>query len=339
MERLGTMELSGKRPSSQERNAKNPLSCIEGNYCGVFSGTTEAGDPVEIRKAIAVVPCRCKSQWCKDCRVSHMVAWRERLRPVVASWAAVRMLTLTIDRSKWSGAEAAYHGIQKKRSVAEFVRKLNRPRCKLAASREFFYAIEFHPNSPEWVHWHLALKPAGRWPNKGAHDWIPFQNHLAKKWGHGFVQASDCTENMSGEHAMNYLTKYIAKQDVEAPKWVLDYAGNFRKFSTSRGLCGSIKSRPEPKGEEGYKRVTVAERIARCQGETKVLEIAKTRIGIGEDATIKKRYKFRKKIPISWSDLRESREGLEVLRHAMKLVDPIDVKGKNANNSNGSGVK
>ena len=130
---------------------------------------------------------------------------------------------------------------------------------------------------------------------------------------------------MTGEHAMNYLTKYIAKQDVEAPSWVLDYAGNFRKFSTSRGLCGEIKSRPEGKRRTRVRR-TVAERIESCRQSSRVLDVLKTRIGCDEDATIKKRYRFRKTLDVKFDALTSTEAGGRAIHEALKLGLPIECK-------------
>lgn len=263
---------SGFKKRKRADKPDRPISCIEGSYCGVFEADDEQRCTTRIGYKIAIMACRCRSQFCEECRVGAMVRWREKLRPVVASWERVRMVTLTIDRKRWNGPQEAYEAIQKKRAVVEFVKKLHRPRVGLLKNREFFYAIEFHKTGG-WVHWHVALRPKGRWPNKGDRDWREFGDRLSALWGHGFAQASDEHKSTSPEHAMHYLTKYIAKQDVGCPKWLLNRSGNFRKFSTSRGLCGPTKSKKAKRTTRGNKKNTPQQRIDNCRQASKVVQI------------------------------------------------------------------
>ena len=300
-----------------------PISCIEGSYCSVeeirLADGPKGPETLAIDTTMALVPCRCKSQWCEDCRTKHMVEWREKLRPVIGSWGKGTMITLTIDRKRFEGPEQAYLEIQAKRAVHEFVKKLHRR--GLIETAEFFYAIEFHPSSPEWVHWHLAVRAT-------AEDILPAeelglnrflgQHWLADLWGHGLVCVSAGPEEtvtedgevidggeFSAEHLMHYLTKYISKQDVEPPAWVLDSTRRFRKFSTSRGLCKAVESRKQstkPRGSKQKQRTPREIRRA-CAQETKVLHITRYRRKYHGGFKEKKRYRFAAQLPTPWAEL------------------------------------
>lgn len=190
-----------------------------------------------------------------------MVGWREKLRPVLAKWEDISMITLTVDQSRFpEGPEAAYRYLQKKRAVAELVKKL--VRRKLAYSKKWCYVIEFHRKGG-WVHYHVLVESG----------FIPHDT-LEKLWGKGFVWITRSRSFESSDHAVNYATKYIAKEGETFPEWVLNFEGNLRRFSTSRGLCGEVQSR---RGTgEGKKRETkkIADRISACGEKTIVLESA-----------------------------------------------------------------
>ena len=277
-----------------------------------------------------------------------MVGWREKLRPAVAAWDKVTMITLTIDRKRFEGPEQAYRHIQAKRSVFEFVKKLHRR--GLVDTAEFFYAIEFHPSSPDWVHWHVAVRG---FCTDIVEKWELDQNRflgqhwLADLWGHGLVCVStppnqevmledgelqtvrfdDPEYEAGGEHAMNYLTKYIGKQDVEAPNWVLDGNFRFRKFSTSRGLCGKIQSRKEAKYPRlaKQKKRTPREIRTSCAQEVKVLEVIRTsRLYMG-GRDVKKKFRYKGTIAVPFAQL-DSDTKVDIL-HNHRVPEPEEPKG------------
>lgn len=323
--------LSGKSDGTQERKlARNKagkavalLSCIEPSYCGVFSDGQKDVAQESHFSQFAIKPCKCGCQFCPDCRVAHMVMWRERLRPVVETWEDARMLTLTIDRKKWSGPEDAYLGIMASRSISEFVRKLSRKRCSLVATREFLVTAEFHPSSPEWLHWHLVVRPQGDWFHKPQRGWKAFGDRLSKMWGHGFVDVAVRSKTASPEHAMNYLTKYIAKQDVEPPEWVLNRAGNFRKFSTSRGFCGPVKKRKPKATDRTNERKTAAERVASCAQKSRLVKIKRVVRDTMGKREIFERQQHVGKISMAFAELLESPEFEDV--RAAALAGNLDL--------------
>ena len=325
--------VSATQPENQDESAKkavSPLSCIEGCYCAL--DVLPQNDGLLVTSVADVLaPCRCNSQWCDDCRGSHAWAWRDRLRPVVSQWDACSMITLTIDPKNWRGPEEAYLAIQKKRSVARFVEKLHRR--GLVETKEFFYAIEFHKSG--WVHYHLAVRGVGVVEDHLIDRRLyPQTDATAALWGHGIIQVSAPPESEDGgydpEHAMNYLTKYIAKQDVGPPDWVLDRHGNFRKFSTSRGLAPG-KDRKKSKPSEHPKVIakrTPRERRELCAKTSRVMQVVKKELhnemGVEE---LSRSYSFKFDVDDDFMKLKESRHGantpeqMERHRLLLKLLD------------------
>jgi hypothetical protein len=136
------------------------------------------------------------------------------------------MLTLSIDQELFGSPQEAYEHVGKKRKVSELVRKLHRDGVLI--SKRFTVTLEFQKNG--WPHWHLLVESR----------FVP-KHELQDAWGLGHVWFSK-RDFDDASHAVNYATKYITKTAKDQdefwfPDWVLDYPGNVRRFSTSRGLC------------------------------------------------------------------------------------------------------
>lgn len=180
---------------------------------------------------LRVCKTKCKSQFCPDCCMAHCVTWREKLRPALKHWNSVMMLTLTLDQTKFDSPWDALETVGKKRAVSELIKELNR--VGLLKSREFTCTIEFHKNG--WPHYHVLVDCKFLCKHK-----------LQAKWKRGNCWISK-HDFKSVEHAINYATKYIVKttkadeNEFIFPEWVMDYKGNVRRFSTSRGLCPTRK--------------------------------------------------------------------------------------------------
>ena len=280
-------------PSPENHLATSPqaYTCIRDDYCGTENRgkcncrecenkeeRKEEENKEVITDNLQAVAVRCKCQFCEECAKQLCWKLRDKLRPHVKNWPRVSMITLTIDPKKFDSPQEAYEFIQGKRGVAELIRKMDRD--GFLEDRRFFYAIEFHGNG--WVHWHVAVIPT-----KVKHGKLNAGNYLYNSWGYGAVKESKggIKDPM---HAMNYLTKYVAKQEQRAPEWVLKYPGNFRKFSTSRGLCGGIVSRSIPKGGTRVRKLPF-ERMEACKKTTAFI---RRRIRFTEDNKKETSYQF-----------------------------------------------
>lgn len=160
-------------------------------------------------------------------------------------WKSVIMLTLTVDPKLFDSPWDALEAVGKKRGISELTKALHRK--GQIRSREFTCTLEFHKSG--WPHWHVLV------------DSNFVDKHVMQsiwKRGNTWVSKHDFA---TVEHAINYATKYIVKteEDREAftmPGWVLDYKGNIRRFSTSRGLCPTRKHKKK-KDDGEVKRVRV----------------------------------------------------------------------------------
>ncbi len=253
---------------------------------------------VSVEKLI-LKKCRCKSQFCKDCSLSHCVGWRERLRPALRSWRSVMMLTLTVNRVDWDNPEDAWRDVGKNRKISELMRALKYHGA--VRHRGYTCTLELHKDG--WPHWHLLVES-----NYVCHDL------LKRLWGWGHVHYSK-QEFESIEHAINYATKYIVKtseaddDEFWFPDWVLDLKdSNFRRFSTSRGLCKPLR-KPAKKNKTGETRERVTrsprERSYSCGKTINVLEpiekVWKSLDQFGElEYTTEKSYRFLGTIDSDW---------------------------------------
>ena len=200
--------------------------------------------------------------------------------------------------------------------MKEFVKKLHRR--GLIESQEFFYAIEFHKNG--WTHWHLAVRGRQVVPSNlnGVNMFLDSGYELPELWKYGMVNVSAPPEGdyYDPEHAMNYLTKYIAKQDVGPPDWVLDRRGsNFRKFSTSRGLCEPVKSRKVKESEPKIiAKRTARERAASCAQSSRVLEVKRNilRLPNGGYEELHRAYRFLYSLDEDFTKLKKYAQSADV---------------------------
>ena len=208
------------------------------------------------RTSLVLCPKKCRSQFCKRCMIGHAVRWREKLRPALKRWRDVSMITLSLDRDQFDSELDGYLHVGRKRLIAELVRKLDRR--GLVYSTEWCYSLEFHKSG--WPHWHLLV-------DSGFID----KHVIQRCWGHGNVWISRSRGFSNKDHAINYATKYVMKADAGFPDWALDYTGNLRRFSTSRGLCGTIKKRKARKTGKSRNRKTARQRAKLCHQKTVAL--------------------------------------------------------------------
>lgn len=226
----------------------------------------------ETSESVIAVACRCKSQFCEGCAWRNMIKWRSRLDGACEHWPAVMMLTLTVDQNRYDGPEDAFRRIQKGRKVAKFICKMNELRH--LRTREYTLTIEFHENG--WPHYHILVP-----------ETYVDKYKMDKVWGIGHTHFSKQEKFQSVKHALNYVTKYVSKTDDEDgfsfPDWVMEYKGQIRRFSTSRGLVKAEKAkrRFEVTDRKKPEFVTPNQRVAKCCKTTKVLKVVTTFVQTG----------------------------------------------------------
>ena len=199
---------------------------------------------------LVAVKCRCKSQFCKDCAMSHCVMWRERLREHLGHWKSCIMFTLSLDRTgnlpKSAIADSILNGkalpyccpesglefVQRRRSIPKLIAKLEKSGA--LKSREYTVTLEFHKSG--WPHWHVLVDSK-----------FVCKHELQRAWKLGVCWFSKPKGFESTEHAINYATKYVVKttdpdddddnrEEFVFPEWVMDKKTNLRRFSASREL-------------------------------------------------------------------------------------------------------
>jgi len=121
-----------------------------------------------VHEAYLFSPRTCRSWACPQCSRSRASRLVERLRPVLASWAAagdlVAMLTITLDPKLFPSKEAAFEYITKRRILPKLVGKLQVAGC--CATGEYFSALHTHEgkrggDGTHWPHWHLLIRING----------------------------------------------------------------------------------------------------------------------------------------------------------------------------------
>ena len=223
-----------------------------------------------------------------------MIKYRDLIRPAIADFKHVLMLTLTVERR--DSPKDAYEKAQKERAVSELIRALHRN--GFLVTKRFFYVIEFHRDG--YPHWHVIVESG----------YIPHAE-LKKRWGRGHVWISAGPRNKkeafkSADHAMNYVTKYLTKSEP-FPNWVMEYEGNMRRFSTSRGLIREVKPRPKKsplsqRQKKPRQRRTPKERVSSCGAKTSLLIRYGRDFRFYESIDLKFEERFRK---LSHAELRQ----------------------------------
>jgi hypothetical protein len=137
--------------------------------------------------------------------------------PNIRNW---RFLTMTVDRERFNNdPEAAYDYITK--NMRFFFRKLREIEGK---DFRYCWKLEFHPDSPDWPHWHAIVEVKKK---IDVHAW-------RNAWGFGRFQVQ-----RANKKAQSYLTKYITK-GMDLPEWVLDRE-RIRFFQTSKDFYDNYR--------------------------------------------------------------------------------------------------
>ncbi len=194
---------------------------------------------------------------------------RQRLLATRKLWRRPRLLTLTVDRKRFSSPVDAHRHVSRGKLVKELMRALG---VKL-----WVWVLEFQQLTGDgWPHWHVLIDvaglPGGRVDLKRAwalwlHKWGVGSVDLGKPGKRGFHKSND------PGHAVMYLTKYLTKQpDGGYPIWVLRSRRAIRFVQGCRQL-GPLVDVPRKRAAREVTgaragRSRLIERMATCDGRS-----------------------------------------------------------------------
>lgn len=242
----------------------------------------------------------CKSWFCPECKKSRALALREVLRTKFNLFSVPKLLTFTVDPSRFESGESAYRFVRDGRFIPRMLRYLG--------IKNWFCVLEFQRNG--FPHWHLlvdlSLQPTRYVRRSGGVLDVKDEfclgyfeiryfldltriHRLWRKWGIGEqIDLQTKKVRVSPGHAVNYIIKYLLKNPACGyPVWVLN-SSNIRLISASRSLGalmnpGFVSSGIPDSGDDSgddfeddldIKPVrSTIERVGMCGLQTKVLRI------------------------------------------------------------------
>ncbi len=156
---------------------------------------------------IQVMPYRAKSYLCEGGgRLVHKDMVRRGMPTDFTGWLFV---TLTLDRELFDhDPEAGY--ITGKNRMRRFFEYLSRHGYEFP---RWIWKLEFHPESPDWTHWHLLLD---------TRRFVPWEL-IKRAWNLGGVDVERIENHGHGEAIGRYEFKYVFKDGMEPPQWLLKY--------------------------------------------------------------------------------------------------------------------
>ena len=162
-------------------------------------------------------------------------AVRRAVRAREALWRDPCILTLTVDRKRFSSPQEAHRVV----ADGKFIPRLMR----MCGIKLWVWVLEFQQETGEgWPHWHLCIDRAdlpGRMVPL-ARAWKLWRD----TWHLGGLQLSVKRQGLTSAHALNYITKYLTKSPQSGyPEWVL-HAHSIRFVQGCRALgplVGKIK--------------------------------------------------------------------------------------------------
>lgn len=107
------------------------------------------GTALPAGKALVIQGNRCRSWMCPRCGPGYWAKVGDRVTPYYRLFRKARLLTLTIDRKRFESGEDAYLFIQSRGLIRRFLR--------LLGFKKAFGIFAFHPQAPDWPHWHLVV--------------------------------------------------------------------------------------------------------------------------------------------------------------------------------------
>lgn len=226
----------------------------------------------------------CRSRFCPHCCLPLGIKLKKRLRPELAKFTGLMMLTFTIDPELFASPREAFEYVKENRCISVTMQRLDR--WGLLHSRRYVVVIEWQENG--WPHWHVLVDASH----------IPF-DRLCEAWNRnyprwqervalgrpGFGSVRFTASNLDRNRAAGYVTAYLTKHPEHGyPEWVREMkVGTVRRFEPSRGFwtetegpeddeqdasqgeggCNdSETAESEPEAERC--RRTIAEQVASC---------------------------------------------------------------------------
>lgn len=208
---------------------------------------------------IRLKSCRCWSRACRDC--SPVLGRRVQYRLLEGStvWAHPRLLTLTVDRSRFESPEAAYKFITEGRYLSRLMENLGVSRWVRVLE---FQMATWDEKGRGWPHWHFMIDKSGR---RGFVDYKRAWALWRDTWGIGGVDVTS-QKKMEGRPTadiIRYLCKYMVKYPPEGfPSWVLDL-NNVRFLQASRSV-GALVNVSQKNAVDSLDRDPVVE--GECEG-------------------------------------------------------------------------
>lgn len=178
---------------------------------------------------IQVMPYRAKSYLCEGGgRLVHKDMVRRGMPTDFTGWLFV---TLTLDRELFDhDPEAGY--LAGKDRMRRFFEYLKRHGYEFP---RWVWKLEFHPESPDWTHWHLLLD---------SRRFIPWEL-IKRAWALGAVDVDRIENAGHGEAIGQYEFKYVFKEGMGPPKWLLKYKRI--RFIQTKGI---FEKQEKPKEED-----------------------------------------------------------------------------------------
>lgn len=223
--------LAGASPSSADRFKTRENS--------VSLSSSPPGEKYQLRT------CRCWSRACEHCAPVLGRRVQGKLLAGVEGWKNPRMMTMTVDRSKFASPQAAYREVMERRYLPRLMEALGVVR--------WVRVLEFQMKTGDgWPHWHVLADATG---SKGRVDLKMAWRLWRDTWGVGGLDLSN-NERLLGRPVrdiIKYLCKYMVKFPEKGfPKWVLELS-NVRFVQGSRSVgalvCGG-RDEQVPEEEE-----------------------------------------------------------------------------------------
>jgi len=216
-----------------------------------------------------LVPCGCDCWFCPKCCKRKGYNLRARLVPILESFRARMMLSLTVDPVLFESPKHAYLYLRHRRAISRTMQDMWR--WGHLHSRRYAYVLEFQRETRQ-PHFHLLCDAS----------FIP-HDALMAAWGkHRPPSAGPVAPNRpalgycwismpslaTALHAARYATKYLVKApDDGFPAWVLQMGKDHRvpRFQPSRGFWGNPPLlRPEPESTRTVLPRTYEDRLGDC---------------------------------------------------------------------------